>query len=88
MGAEQAKRIGIARGQQRGDARAKVVHGRGFWRRRAHVRHGAILAEAARTANWRCEASCSNVLEKKKVGLPVGGVQDKVGGQRLILKWL
>jgi hypothetical protein len=88
MQTEYAKGIGIARGKQGSDARAEVVQSRGFAWRRGQVRHGAILAEAAGTANWRSGPSCVGVLIGREVGLPDGEVQDKVGDRRLISEYL
>ncbi len=65
---EQAEWIGIARRQQGRDAGCEVVHDRRFRARRGQFRHWAILAEATRTANWRCEPSCAEVWGKKGSG--------------------
>jgi hypothetical protein len=69
MRAENAEGIGIARGKKGSDARAEVVHGHGFRRRRGQVRHGAILAEAARSANWTCSKCCAGFWEMAGSGL-------------------
>jgi len=69
MRAEDAEGIGIARGEKGSDARAKILYGREFRWRRGYVRHGAILAEAACRANWRCAECCAGDSERTRGGL-------------------